>query len=137
MLRREVWEHRFLWVRKDLSASEQEQLKSICRRQPLLRALRDLVDLVYNLFDRRCRSEAALEKLEAIRELKVFREFTQLLGIWKRLRSKNLEKALLFLDDDCLEGTANAVERANRAYRRVEAPGKWSLDLKTLTWRKP
>ena len=120
ILRRKIWENRYLWVHKELTASQHQRLRSICRRQPLLRALRELVDLVYNLFDRRCRMETALEKLETIRKLKVFREFPQLLPIWKKLRFKNLEKALLFLDDEFLEGTSNAVERANRAYRKIQ-----------------
>ena len=120
ILHRQVWENRYLWVHKELTASQHRRLKRICRRQPLLRALRELVDLVYNLFDRRCRMETALEKLEAIRRRKVFREFPQLLPIWKKLRSKNLEKALLFLNDEFLEGTSNAVERANRGYRKIQ-----------------
>jgi hypothetical protein len=120
ILRRQVWENRYLWVQKELTASQRRRLKAICRRQPVLRALRELVNLVYNLFDRRCHRETALRKLEAIRKLKVFREFPQRLPIWKKLRSKNLEKALLFLDDELLEGTSNAVERANRAYRKIQ-----------------
>jgi len=120
ILRRQGWENRYLWVYRDLTSSQRRRLKRICRGQPLLRGLRDLVDLVYNLFDRRCRMETALSKLEAIRRRKVFREFPQLLSIWKKLRSKNLEKALLFLDDEMLEGTSNAVERANRGYRKIQ-----------------
>jgi transposase-like protein len=120
ILKRKVWENRYLWVRHHLTESEHARLQEICHRQPLLRALRELVDLVYNLFDRRCHMETALGKLEVLRKLKVFREFPQLLPIWKKLRSKNLEKALLFLNDEFLEGTSNAVERANRAYRKIQ-----------------
>jgi len=41
-------------------------------------------------------------------------------GVWKKLRSKDLEHALLFLDDELLQGTSNAVERANRSYRKIQ-----------------
>ena len=120
ILRQEVWENRYLWVQHHLTAGERQRLNKICRGKPLLRSLRELVDLIYNLFDKRCRTQTALKKLESLRNKKLFREFPQLIGIWKKLRSKNLEKALTFLNDDLLEGTSNAVERANRSHRKFQ-----------------
>ena len=37
-----------------------------------------------------------------------------------KLKSPNLEKALLFLDDKLLGSTSNAVERANRRFRKAQ-----------------
>ena len=37
-----------------------------------------------------------------------------------KLRSPNLEKALVFLDDDLLPSTSNAVERGNRRFRKAQ-----------------
>ena len=46
--------------------------------------------------------------------------FTQLRQVLKGLFSANVEKALTFLDDRLLGATSNAVERANRRYRKMQ-----------------
>jgi hypothetical protein len=118
ILRSNIFKNRYLWVQRALSSSEWGRLQRICRGHPLLRALREMIELIYNLFDRRCRTETALKKLDRLRRKKVFSEFPQLLPLWKKLRGKNLEKALTFLNNDLLEATSNAVERANRSHRK-------------------
>lgn len=119
-LRRKIWEARYLWVQHHLTPAQRKKLQGLYRGQPFLRALRELVDLVYGLFDRRCSVESARQKLEQLRHKKLWQEFPLLLPIWKKLRSSNLEKALTFLDDDLLEGTSNAVERTNRGHRKFQ-----------------
>ena len=74
--------------------------------------------MVYNLFDRRCRTATAIAKLEYLRRHKLFERYPELDPIRRKLLSPNLEKALLFLDDSMLEATSNAVERENRRYRK-------------------
>jgi len=117
-LKREVWENRYLWVRRHLTPAERRVLARIVRGRPLLRGLRELVDLVYALFDRRCRTATAIRKLERLRRHKLFKAYPQLEAIRRKLMSPNLEKALLFLDDSMLEATSNAVERENRRHRK-------------------
>jgi len=85
---------------------------------PRLRALREITDEIYRLFDRRCRTETALAKLAQLRQR--VERFTQLSQILKGLFSVNVEKALTFLDDRLLGATSNAVERANRRYRKMQ-----------------
>jgi len=46
--------------------------------------------------------------------------FAQLRQVLKGLFSANVEKALTFLDDRLLGATSNAVERANRRYRKMQ-----------------
>ena len=46
--------------------------------------------------------------------------FGQLSQVLKGLLSANVEKALTFLDDPLLGATSNAVERANRRYRKMQ-----------------
>jgi len=41
-------------------------------------------------------------------------------GVLKKVRPKNLEQALWFLDDGLLESTSNAVERRNRRHRNFQ-----------------
>lgn len=77
-----------------------------------------IADEVYRLFDRRCRMDAALEKLATLRR-RVGR-FVQLKETLKKLWSPNLEKALTFLDDSLLPATSNAVEHANRRHRKMQ-----------------
>ena len=74
-----------------------------------LRTLREIMDEVYRLFDRRCRTDTALTKLAKLRmRVRRFRKVGKTLS---KLFSPNLEKALTFLDDSLLPATSNAVER--------------------------
>ena len=76
------------------------------------------MDQVYALFDRRCRTQTALDKLATLRRrLQRFRPLGETL---KKLFSPTLEKALTFLDDKLLPSTSNAVERGNRRYRKMQ-----------------
>jgi len=83
-----------------------------------LRTLRDSRDQVYRLFDRRCRSETALEKLAELRRR--VRRFKRVGKALQKLFSPNLEKALTFLDDKLLPSTSNAVERGYRRHRKMQ-----------------
>ena len=114
----DLFEHRYLFVQRALSASEQAILQRITRGLPKLRTLRAIMDEVYRLFDRRCRTDTALVKLRHLRQR--VQRFTQLNQVLKGLFSANVEKALTFLDDRLLGATSNAVERANRRYRKLQ-----------------
>jgi hypothetical protein len=114
----ELFEHRHLFVRRQLTPGEYQTLRRISRGLPVLRALRDVVEEIYRLFDRRCRTATALTKLARLRT-QVGR-FKGLRPILQKLRSPNLEKALTFLDDRLLGSTSNAVERANRRHRKMQ-----------------
>jgi transposase-like protein len=114
----ELFEHRYLFVRHHLSAAQQRQLRHLTRGLPPLRALRAIMDEVYRLFDRRCRTATALKKLAKLRRR--VRTFKQLGKSLDKLKSPNLEKALEFLDDKLLPSTSNAVERANRRFRKAQ-----------------
>jgi hypothetical protein len=114
----ELFEHRHLFVKRHLSRAEQKVLKKLMRGQPQLRALREIMDEVYRLFDRRCKTATALRRLEKLRQrVRRFKRLARALG---KLNSPNLEKALLFLDDKLLPSTSNAVERSNRRYRKAQ-----------------
>jgi Transposase len=114
----ELFEHRYLFVRHHLTASERKTLTRITRGQPQLRSLRGLMDEVYRLFDRRCRTATALAKLAKLRAR--LRRFGQLRKALKKLFAPGLEKALVFLDEKLLGATSNAVERGNRRYRKMQ-----------------
>jgi Transposase len=114
----ELFEHRYLFVRHDLTASQRKTLTRITRGQPQLRTLRGLMEEVYRLFDRRCRMATALAKLARLRAR--LRRFAQLRAVLKKLFLPGLEKALVFLDEKLLGATSNAVERGNRRYRKMQ-----------------
>jgi Transposase len=114
----ELFEHRHLFVRHHLTASQRTTLHRVSRGQPQLRALRAIMDEVYRLFDRRCRTETALAKLSQLR-IRV-RRFRNLGKSLDKLYSPNLEKALTFLDDKLLPATSNSVERSNRRHRKMQ-----------------
>jgi hypothetical protein len=114
----ELFEHRHLFVRRRLSPSGRATLQRISRGLPQLRALRALMEEVYRLFDRRCRTATALAKLAALRAR--LRRFGRLREALKKLLAPGLEKALVFLDEKLLGATSNAVERGNRRYRKMQ-----------------
>jgi hypothetical protein len=114
----DLFEHRYLFVRHTLSVKEKKTLQRITRGLDQLRTLRSIMDEVYRLFDRRRRTDTALEKVAKLRGR--IRHFTKLKNTLKKLWSPNLEKALTFLDDSLLPSTSNAVERANRRHRKMQ-----------------
>lgn len=115
---RDLFDDRYLFVRHHLTETEQRTLKRISRGQPLLRDLRKIMDEVYRLFDRRCRTDTALAKLAKLRRR--VRRFQRIGKTLDKLFSPNLEKALTFLDDKLLPSTSNAVERGNRRHRKMQ-----------------
>jgi hypothetical protein len=114
----DLFEHRHLFVRRQLTPGEQQTLRRIGRGLPQLWALRQMVEEIYRLFDRRCRTETALTKLARLRSR--VRRFQKLRPIFQKLQSPNLEKALTYLDDRLLGSTSNAVERSNRRHRKMQ-----------------
>jgi hypothetical protein len=114
----DLFEHRQLFVQHDLPASERRALQTVTRGLPQLRTSRDLMEEVYRLFDRRCRTDTALAKLARLRQR--VRRFKHVGKILNKLRSPNLDKALTFLDDKLFPSTSNAVERGNRRHRKMQ-----------------
>jgi hypothetical protein len=114
----DLFEHRHLFVQHDLTAAQRRTLQAITRGLPPLRALRAIMEEVYRLFDRRCRTDTALAKLARLRRR--VRRFKQVGKVLSKLHSPNLDKALTFLDDRLLPSTSNAVERGNRRHRKMQ-----------------
>ena len=114
----DLFEHRHLFVQHDLTPAERRTLQAITRGRPQLRTLRELMEEVYRLFDRRGRTNTALAKLARLRRR--VRRFKQVGKILNKLQSPNLEKSLTFLDDKLLPSTSNAVERGNRRHRKMQ-----------------
>lgn len=114
----DLFQHRHLFVQHDLTPGEKRTLCRISRGRPELRTLREIMDEAYRLFDRRCRTETALDKLAKLRRR--VRRFKKVGQTLKKLFSPNVEKALTFLDDSLLPATSNAVERGNRRHRKMQ-----------------
>jgi len=114
----ELFEHRYLFVRHHLSRTQQKQLRKLTYGRPQLRTLRKIMDEVYRLFDRRCKTQTALKKLQRLRRR--VRRLTKLGKSLDKLKNPMLGKALEFLDDKLLGATSNAVERANRRFRKAQ-----------------
>jgi hypothetical protein len=114
----DLFEHRYLFVKHSLTPREKKIFLRITRGLPNLRKLRLIMDQVYRLFDRRCRTETALKKLAKLRQH--VRRFKTLGQSLKKLFTPNIEKALTFLDDSLLPSTSNAVERGYRRHRKMQ-----------------
>lgn len=113
-----LFEHRHLFVRRRLRPTQRRTLLRITRGLPQLRVLRELMEEVYRLFDRRCRMDTALARLAKLRSR--LRRFDRLREALKKVLAPGLEKALVFLDERLLGATSNAVERGNRRYRKMQ-----------------
>lgn len=96
----ELFEDRFLFVKRRLKPSERKRLLWITRGLPQLRKLREIMDHVYALFDRRCRTQTALDKLRKLRHW--VQRFKWIGDTLNKVFSANLEKALTFLDNQLL-----------------------------------
>src|SRR5262249_59077408 len=121
----ELFAPRSLFAKRHLTASERGTLRRITRGSPQLRRLRETMDEVYRLFDRRCRMATALAKLAALRAR--LRRSGRLRAGLKKLLSPGLEKALGFLDERLMGAASNAVGRGNRRdpeSRKAGGPGR-------------
>ena len=58
---------RHLFVQRHLSKTERKTLWRVSRGLPQLQTLRAIMEQVYTLFDRRCRTQTALDKLVKLR----------------------------------------------------------------------
>jgi len=114
----DLFQDRFLFVKRRLTPLERKRLMHITRGLPQLRKLRDIMEHIYALFDRRCRTQTALGKLRKLRQW--VKRFTWIGETLKKVFSPTLEQALTFLDDKLLPATSNAVERGNRRYRKMQ-----------------
>ena len=114
----DVFQDRFLCVKRRLKPSERTQFLHITRGVPQLRTLREIMEHIYALFDRRCRTQTALGKLQKLRQW--VNRFQWIGDTLKKVFSPPLEKALTFLDDKLLPATSNAVERGNRRHRKMQ-----------------
>src|SRR6266446_8424357 len=63
-----LFTHRYLFVQRHLNKTDRKTLWRISRGVPQLRALRAIMEHVYALFDRRCRTQTALDKLKKLRQ---------------------------------------------------------------------
>jgi hypothetical protein len=136
-----LFTHRYLFVQRHVSKTERKILWRIPHGLPQVYVLRGLMEQVYALFDRRCRTQTALDKLAKLRRRLL--RFPQVGETLKKLFAPTLEKALTFLDDTLLPSTSNAVERGNRRYRkrqksvyRVRTPAQISARLALDRWRE-
>jgi Transposase len=114
----DLFQHRFLFVKRRWKPSEHKRFMHITRGLPHLRKLREIMDHIYKLFDRRCRTQTALDKLRKLHHW--VKRFKWLGDSLKKVFSPHLEKALTFLDDKLLPATSNAVERGNRRHRKMQ-----------------
>jgi hypothetical protein len=114
----DLFKHRYLFVQHRLTIAEIRRLRQVSRGQKGLRTLRAIMDEVYRLFDRRCRTPTALGKLAKLRAR--IRRFKEVGKTLQKLFSPSLEKALMFLDEKLPPSTSNAVERGNRRYRKMQ-----------------
>jgi len=114
----DLYQHRYLFVEHVLTPAQRRTIVRSTRGRPELRTLRGVMDEVYRLFDRRCRSDTALEQLARLRRR--VRRFKWSGKTLQKLFSPNLEKALTFLDDRLLPSTSKAVERGNRRHRKMQ-----------------
>jgi hypothetical protein len=115
---RDLFEQRFVFVQRRLTPWERKRFVCITRGLPQLRKLREIMDHIYALCDRRCRTQTALGTLQKLRQW--VSRFTWISETLQKVFSPHLEQALTFLDDKLLPATSNAVARGNRRHRKMQ-----------------
>jgi hypothetical protein len=115
---RDVFQERLLCVQRHLTPSERQRFLHITRGVPPWRTLRESMDHLSALCDRRCRTQTALGKLKKLRQW--VQRFQWMGETFKQVCAPHLAQALTFLDDKLLPSTSNAVERGNRRYRKMQ-----------------
>jgi len=85
----ELFDHRYLFVRHHLSSVQRKQLQKLMYGRRELRTLRKIMDEVYRLFDRRCKTQTALQKLQKLRRR--VRRFKKLGTSLDKLKSPTLD----------------------------------------------
>ena len=114
----DLFQDRFLCVKRRLTPSERKRLLHITRGLPHLRTLREMMEHISALFDRRCRTPTALGKRKKLRPW--VHRFTWIGDTLQKVFAPHLEKALTFLDDKLWPPTSHAVERGNRRHRKMQ-----------------
>jgi hypothetical protein len=64
----DFFQERSLFIKRRLKTSERTRLMSMTRGLPQLRKLREIMDAIYALFDRRCRTPTALGQWKKLRQ---------------------------------------------------------------------
>ena len=64
----DVFQDRFVFVKRRWTHSERKRFMHSTRGLPQLRPLREIMEHLYALFDRRCRTQTALGKLRKRRQ---------------------------------------------------------------------
>src|SRR5262249_15679578 len=82
---------RYLFGQRHLNTTERKTLWRVSRGLPQWQALRAIMEQVYALFDRRCRTQTALDKLAKLRRR--VQRFPSLGDTLKQLFAPTLEKA--------------------------------------------
>ena len=117
-LHKDLFDQRYLFVRRKMKKSERDTLERISRPFPELRQLREVVEEMYRLYDGRRKTPGALAKLEVLRRrVERIKKLSKHLG---RIMSANMDKSLAYLDIKGFPGTSNAVERGNRRHRKMQ-----------------
>lgn len=114
----DIFQHRFVCVQRRLTPAERTRLGHLTRGLPHLRTLREIMEHVSTLCDRRCRTPTALGTLAKLRGWVT--RFTWRGDTVKKVGAPTLENALTFLDDTLLPATSHAVERGNRRHRTMQ-----------------
>ena len=108
---------RSLFGQRHLNKIERKPRWRVSRGLPHVQALRAIMEQVYAVFDRRCRTPTALDKRAKWRRR--VQRFTARGDTLKKRFAPTVEKALPFLDDTRLPSTSHAVERGKRRYRKM------------------
>jgi hypothetical protein len=122
-----LYDKRQLLLRRELDDAQQKDLRALCEHYPPLSHLREVVAGVYDLYESPGR-DAALARLGQLRRRAAELAATdqQSLGshLLSALNGPTLEKSLAYLDHRHdpvpMPSTSNAVERANRRYRKMQ-----------------
>ena len=112
---------RLVFVTRRLSPSARHQWRHSTRGLPHVRKLRERMEHLYALLDRRGRTQTALAKRRKLRQW--VNRVTWRGHTFKKVFSSHLEHALTVLDDTLVPATSQAVARGKRRHRKRQKRG--------------
>ncbi len=115
-----LYRRRYTLAARNPDSQKLAELLELLKPYPEIAAIRDIMQLVYGLYD--CPSSAAaLTKLAEIRvQAAQLQDHQSLAALLSALNGPCIEKSLVYRDDRDLPSTSNAVERGNRRHRKMQ-----------------
>lgn len=117
-----IYDHQFLLVKKRCRWTKEDRIafRRLCRIEPSLRTLRELVERFHSLFERDISKQQARCRRTRLVNNPAFQRLGCFSKIARMIPKGQFEKMIVFLGYENVDRTSNHVERINRTFRMMQ-----------------